>query len=51
MMPLLRAHGAWLKTWTCDTFFGVTVKGDELIGDEQQPALLKQWKELKRRAN
>jgi hypothetical protein len=29
-----------------DTFFGVTVKGNELIDDEQQPALLKQWKEL-----
>jgi hypothetical protein len=33
----------------CDTFFGVTTKGDEIIGDEQQPALFKQWMGLKRR--
>jgi hypothetical protein len=35
----------------CDMFFGVTVEGDELISDEQQPELFEQWKKLKRRAN
>jgi hypothetical protein len=41
--PAFYQTAMWLG---CDTFFGVTVKGDELIGDEQQPTLFKRWKAI-----
>ena len=46
--PAFYQTAMWLGA---DTFFGVSVGGDELIADEQQPTLFKQWKVLRRRAN
>jgi hypothetical protein len=41
--PAFYQIAMWLGA---DTFFGVTVKGDELISDEQQPVLFEQWKAI-----
>jgi hypothetical protein len=43
LSPEFYQTAMWLGA---DKFFGVTLKGDELIGDEQQPPLFKKWKAI-----